>query len=254
MQKKVLADINAHALQQYPREACGLVLAMGRRQVYLPCNNSASGDGAEQFRISAEQYAAAEDQGKVLAVVHSHPNHTAVASEADRVTCEGSGLPWHIVSVMPGPDDQPVVADLQTIKPVGYKAPLIGREFHHGVLDCYALIRDWYAQEKGITLPDFPRTDGWWERGEDLYMRQFGEAGFTVVPGGIDAVQPGDVILMQYRSPDNANHGGIYLGDVPGIGRSIMLHHLYGRLSERVVYGGYWAEITRAVLRHRELM
>jgi hypothetical protein len=32
-----------------------------------------------------------------------------------------------------------------------------------------------------------------------------------------------------------------------------MLHHLYGRLSERVVYGGHWQEITRAVLRHKDM-
>ena len=30
-----------------------------------------------------------------------------------------------------------------------------------------------------------------------------------------------------------------------------MLHHLYGRDSERVVYGGFWRESTRAVLRYQ---
>ena len=32
-----------------------------------------------------------------------------------------------------------------------------------------------------------------------------------------------------------------------------MLHHLYGRLSERVVYGGYWQDVTCAIVRHKDL-
>jgi hypothetical protein len=33
-----------------------------------------------------------------------------------------------------------------------------------------------------------------------------------------------------------------------------MLHHAYGYLSERVPYGGYWAQITRKIIRHKELL
>ncbi|MEG1734013.1 MAG: phage tail protein, partial [Comamonas sp.] len=56
-----------------------------------------------------------------------------------------------------------------------------------------------------------------------------------------------------------ANHAGIYLGsgtlaEAPGLHPvpNAMLQHLYGRLSERVVYGGYWQECTRAVVRHKD--
>jgi hypothetical protein len=54
------------------------------------------------------------------------------------------------------------------------------------------------------------------------------------------------MILMQIRSPVT-NHAGIYLGD------GQMLHHLHGRLSETVPYGGMWAERTRCIVRHREV-
>ncbi len=233
MNAETLAAVRAHAQEDYPREACGLIVVVKGRERYVPCRNLAA--GSEHFLLPAEDYAAAEDMGEVIAVVHSHPDAPATPSEADRVACEASGLPWHIVS---WPAD-----DLRTITPSGYQAPLVGREFAHGVLDCYTLVRDWYQRERGITLPDFPRRDDWWQHGEDLYMRHYAEAGFVAVSQD-QPEQAGDVILMQLRSPV-PNHAGVYLGD------GTMLHHLHGRLSSRDVYGGYWQEITRCVLRYQ---
>jgi len=112
------------------------------------------------------------------------------------------------------------------------------------VLDCYSLIRDWYAQERGIDLPDFTRFDEWWKRGENLYLDNFAGAGFHVVePADMNL---GDVLLMQVASPV-PNHAAIYLGD------GLILHHLQGRLSSRDVYGGYWQKITTHTLRHQLL-
>lgn len=233
MRKKTLEAIQRHAAADYPREACGLVVVVKGRERYVPCRNAAA--GTEHFILPAEDYAAAEDLGEVVAVVHSHPDAPAAPSQADLVSCEASGLPWHILSWP--------AEDLRTIEPSGYRAPLVGRQFAHGVLDCYTLIRDWYQREPGITLPEFQRRDDWWKHGEDLYMQHYGEAGFVAVsqdqPG-----QVGDVILMQLRAPV-PNHAGVYLGD------GLMLHHLHGRLSSRDVFGGYWQEITRCILRYR---
>ena len=55
-----------------------------------------------------------------------------------------------------------------------------------------------------------------------------------------------DVILMQIRSQNGVpNHAAIYLGD------GLILHHLHGRLSSRDIYGGYWQEVTRHILRYK---
>ncbi|RBL82975.1 phage tail protein, partial [Streptomyces cavourensis] len=71
-----------------------------------------------------------------------------------------------------------------------------------------------------------------------------------------ETMAPGDVVIMQVRS-DRANHAGVFIGaeplaEAPGLFPlpDAMLHHLYGRDSERVVYGGFWREATRVVLRH----
>lgn len=228
-----LAEITAHALAESPREACGLVVVRKGRARYVPCKNRAT-TPRDQFALDPDDYTRAEAAGEVVAVVHSHPTGSAMASPADRVGCESSGLPWFILN--------PHSGQHHYLTPSGYVAPLIGRPFCFGVLDCYALIRDWYAQDRQIALPDFPRRDGFWLRGENIYLDGFPQAGFVAIP--LAEAQHGDVVLMQIASP-LPNHGGILLGD------GTLLHHTPGRLSSRDVYGGYWRKVTTHCLRYR---
>lgn len=240
--EQTFAAVRAHAEAVYPHEACGLVVNSPAGQIYRPCTNRAS-TPSEHFRISAEDFAAAEDVGSVLAVVHSHPDAPATPSDADRVQCEASELPWVIVSVGAVDGRPECGGEVISIKPCGYVAPLVGRQFAHGVLDCYTLVRDFYARELGITLADYERVDDWWNQGGDLYsVERLNAEGFEEVSGEL---RRGDLIVMQVRAPV-PNHAGVYLGD------GQMIHHLYGRLSERVPYGGYWRNATRLQLRHRE--
>lgn len=242
MKPRTQQAIHAHALEAYPREACGVIVVRRGRERYVPCQNLAAMPD-EHFVLSPRDLAAAEDQGEVTAIVHSHPDMPARPSEADRVGCERSELPWVIVSVMPGVSG-PAVVDTQVIEPSGYEAPLVGRTWAHGVLDCWALCRDWYARERGVLLPDPPRADGWWDDGaSDLYGdASMAAAGFRKVD--LAGIAPGDLILMQIRSKNLVpNHAAIYIGD------GHILHHMHGRLSSRDVYGGYWQEVTRSVWR-----
>jgi len=251
-------SVERHALADYPRECCGLVVAAGSKPRYVPCRNVAE-DGRD-FRLPAEDYAAAEEQGQVLAVVHSHIDRDAQPSEADKVSCEATGLPWHIVAVgQDAGEDAPTVRDWYSFVPSGYRAPLVGRSFHHGTLDCYGLVRDFYARELAIELPDFERPDDWWEKPDtgELYLDNFEVAGFVRAS---DGPRYGDVILMQYRS-ERTNHAGVYLGDAalrtqPDLHfiPDALLHHAMPRLSERVLYAGYWQDITRMVVRHKKLL
>lgn len=230
-----------HALDEYPRESCGLLIVERGRHVYVPCANLAK-DGDVQFHMNPADYAAAEARGEVLAVIHSHPDVAAAPSAADRVMCEASALPWHIVAVHKDVDTvRPVAA--ASVEPCGYKLPLLGRPFVHGLIDCYSLIKDYYSQELGIELPHFDREDNWWNNGQDLYVEHFRDAGFDLAAG---PMQPHDVVLMQIRSP-KTNHGGVYIGD------TMIMHHMYGRLSSRDIYGGYLREATRMIVRHKDL-
>ncbi|WOD19846.1 C40 family peptidase [Paraburkholderia kirstenboschensis] len=246
MNEQTKNAIAEHALAEYPRECCGLILLVHGVEFYAPCRNIA-GTPSEHFVMSPEDYAAAEDRGTIVAVVHSHPGAAARPSVADRAMCEKSGVDkWVIVSLGVQADGSIAVDDWCEFSPDGYVPPLLGREFVHGSVDCYSLIRDWYRLERGVDLPDFERPDAWWDDGKsNLYLDNFAKAGFTNV-GQEAELLAGDVVLMQIRSRNGVpNHAGVYLGD------NVLLHHMYGQLSRRTVWGGMWAHCLRTVLRYK---
>ena len=251
MNKFTERDIRAHAVRDYPRESCGLIVAIGKREKYIACPNIApnkkSGAPADYFRMPAEAYADAEEIGDVIAVVHSHPDMPAMPTHADLDACEASKLPWTIVHVSKNDAGEVVTGDIHSFAPSGYVTPILGVPFTHGVHDCYSLAQRWYKQEWGVILPHFEREDMWWTDGvQNLYLENYKSAGFVEVPGGVFDLQVGDAILMQIHSKEFPNHCGVYIDG----GYQWMVHHMYGQLSCRAVYGGQWLEATRMVLRY----
>lgn len=222
-----------HARLVYPQEACGLVVIRRGFKRYVPTENSAK-KPTKDFRISETEYWRASALGEVCEVVHSHPDADAYLSPQDSLMHKASGEAWTVIGLPDGPEGEATVLHVEAAGP----QPLIGRIFLHAINDCYSLIRDFYQQERSVTLPDFEREDQWWLKGYDLYEQNFRLAGFMPV----ETPEDGDVILMQIRSPV-PNHAGIYLnGD--------LLHHQPGRLSGRDCYGSYYRECTRRYLRY----
>lgn len=232
MNKTLRADIAAHAKAEHPREACGLIVNIGGTLRYVACKNIAA-SARENFILCPKDYALCARMGEICAVVHSHPDSRPEPSQADLVACEASGLPWHIYAY---PLDQ-----WGYCAPSGYEAPLLGRPFVHGVLDCYAAVRDCLKKDKGVLIPDFDRRDNWWKDGQNLYVENFEKAGFRRIID--EPIKPYDCFLMQILSKV-PNHAAVYLGG------DIIYHHLYNRLSAREVYGGYYRKHTTHILRH----
>jgi proteasome lid subunit RPN8/RPN11 len=234
---KIVAEVLAHAGRETPAECCGVAVVRRGRLRYVPCRNRAK---LAEFQIAPEDWAAAEDMGEVVAVCHSHVNAPPVPSLADRAMCEQTGLPWLIVNWPTGA--------YQIIMPEGFKAPLIGRPFVHGVHDCYSLARDYYRETLALDLPDVPREEEWWLHGGDLYRQHFEAAGFVMIGDGTcKDIRAHDGLLMQVASPV-PNHAGVITAE------GLLLQHCYCRLSSRDVYGGYWRKVTTHVLRHRSLL
>lgn len=229
----IINEIKEHASKEYPRESCGLVIIFKGKYKYIACKNLAT--QGNNFLLDPEDYAKAEDMGSIVKVVHSHPNLPPTPSQADLVGCEASGIPWIIVNWP--------VGSIYEFKPTNYKAPLIGREFSHGVLDCYTLIRDYYIEKLNIDLGYFFREEKWWDKGKNLYLDNAESSNFVVVP----EPKLHDILLMQIGSAV-PNHAAIWLGD------GTILHHQTGRLSSIDVYGGWYRKVTTHRFRHRSLL
>lgn len=235
MREKTIQAIVAHAAEVYPAECCGVVAQKSRVERYFPCRNIAE-NPTEQFHLSPEDYIAAEEWGTVTGIVHSHPDATTQPSELDKAQCDAMAIPWHIVSYPEG--------DLRTVMPRG-ELPLVGRAFVLGHTDCWGLVMSYFRQTHGIVLNDYRVDYPWWESGrENLYLDNWYECGFREFSG---PSQSGDMVIMQVSAPV-ANHAGILLEG------NMLLHHMYGMLSQRVPYGGYWKDRTVKIVRHNLLL
>lgn len=260
LKASTIKQILKHAENGYPAEVCGVVvITHAGKEVYIACDNIASSK-TEEFYLCPDSYAYAEDQGTVVGIVHSHPDATTRPSSHDIavmtknyevqliVDPESAPVPWHIVS-WPEGDYRQIVPEITS--------GLLDRPFVHGVWDCWATCEAYYNKYHGITFPKYQREDRWWENKESVsfYEEFHREAGFYEV----DTPEPGDMIVMQIGRSYHPNHAGIYLGDVSEFegrelfGQTLMLHHMYDKLSDVVVYGGQWQQRTRMILRHREV-
>ena len=235
MRAEIIEAIRTHAAAVYPDECCGLVVQSGEVEKYYPCRNLAT-QPTEQFVLSPEDYASAEDLGTVVGIVHSHPDATTRPSKLDEAMCDESNLPWHILSWPDG--------DFRTITPRG-ELPLLERPFVLGHSDCWGLVMSYFRQTHGIELIDFRVDYPWWEDSypDNFYEDNWYRAGFREFLG---VPQVGDLVMMQIQSK-KWNHSGVILEG------NMLLHHLYGRLSNRTPYGGYWRERTMKIVRHKDL-
>jgi len=216
-----------HAKEQDPKESVGLLLNVKGKQRYYSCKNLAITDH-QCFILDPEDYVKADNTGEIVAIIHSHPVTPPTPSQADKVSCEQSGLPWYIVN--------PKTEQWGYLEPSGYKAPLMGRQWVWGITDCWSLVRDWYKEEKNIVLKDYVRpTTPEIFLENPLFEKYALETGFRELKN-TEKSENGDVLLMSILHP-TLNHVALFFnGDV--------IHHLTDRLSCREPYSEWLLKCT----------
>tara|TARA_R100000353_G_scaffold106608_1_gene76727 strand:+ start:1295 stop:2002 length:708 start_codon:yes stop_codon:yes gene_type:complete len=220
-------DALAHAKNEDPKESCGLLLNIKGKEKYYPCNNL-SMTQHQCFIIDPIDYVKADNLGEIIAIVHSHPTTPPTPSQADRISCEHSNLPWYIVN--------PKTEQWADLKPEGYKPELCGRPWVWGITDCWSLVRDYYKQEKNIELIDYERSMTPQEFLKNpLFEKYAKDTGFREL-GNDEALKKGDVLLMSILHP-TLNHVAIFLDDM-------VLHHLADRLSCKEPYSEWLLKCT----------
>ncbi|QIM62999.1 hypothetical protein A1D29_06680 [Pasteurellaceae bacterium Orientalotternb1] len=159
-----------------PNEACGFVVLgyQNSEPQFLPSENVA-GDPEHFFEIAPDDFIRAEQQGEIVAVVHSHP-HSATSrgemrlSVADRQMQDLLQLDFWLVCN----------GDLQDFPVI---RPLVGREFVNQSQDCRVLCLDAYMLA-GLDIDQsaLRYAFNWFEQGENLYEQRLRKAGFEPLP------------------------------------------------------------------------
>ena len=226
-------DALLHAKEQDPKESCGLLLNIRGKEKYFPCQNLAI-TAHQCFIMNPEDFVKGDELGEIIGIVHSHPITPPIASEADKISCEDSNLPWYIVN--------PKTETWGYYEPCGFKPPLLGRTWVWGITDCLSLVEDWYSQEKGISFKKATRPLTPQIFHENPQSEEDGDFNNYLISAGFRALMPneklknGDVLAMSILGK-GLNHVGIFLdGDV--------LHHLGDRLSCREPYNPWLLKCT----------
>jgi len=224
---ELLATAVADARLCTPREAAAVLVEIAGAPCYWPCQNLAAGNAHVNF--APVSLAAAEDAGRLLGYVHSHSGSTE-PSGTDLSNCQATQLPWWIVNP---------AGRWRRLDPSS--RPLLGRQYAFGVDDCWSIVRNWYAQNRALALPDFVREPHFWESGFEPHLAHMEAAGF--VPVAFDSLREGDALLFRMAAK-TITHCAVYLGG------GWMLHHAEGHLSRRELLDRKWMKRLAAVVRH----
>ena len=224
-----------YAKEQAPEEACGLLAIIKGKETFWPCKNLAEGKH-EFFILDPDDWAECEDTGEIIGVIHSHPVGAAIASEADKASCEHIGFPYYIYSINQD--------HWLCIEPTGWKAPtLIGRKFIWGKYDCWSIVTDWFKETKDINIKYWKRP----KRIKDFINNPEFEFALPklnfVRQSNNKNIQVGDVLLFQSVT-GNLDHVAVYIGD------NMILNHNIRALSCRELFDLKYQQALRGVYRY----
>ena len=145
--KKVEDLILYQADSDYPIEMCGVISDTSYNGNWFFAIRNVAENPYETFVIQPEGLETASKYGKIIAVVHSHPNGEPFLSGADRQMQIQTGLPWILA-------------------------------------DCGALIRDAFML-MGVDLPDHERGDIDDDAEHEYLRKHFERVGFVRVSDGL---------------------------------------------------------------------
>jgi proteasome lid subunit RPN8/RPN11 len=216
--------------QKYPEEICGFLTNKG----LMPIENTSS-EPLHFAAIDPKSYALAEEEG-IIFLYHSHAKEPNF-SKLDVDACKKLNIPFVLYCVE---SDKFTIAN-----PNG--GDYIGRDWVYGINDCFALIRDWYRQERGVILDDFARCEVGETRREDwnVFCESFEGQGFTRLSANGIKFQAGDVLLMQIAAP-NPNHLGLIFDSE----KQEFMHHCLDRQSSIEPLGNFSERHTVGILRY----
>ena len=212
-----IAAMQDHAETAWPEESLGVLVRSGDetgfvrgRLRYRPLQNVAP-DPRAGFEGEPGSLAGAE------AVVHSHPSGAAWPSRSDLESQAAAGVPYGVVPVTVSKEGRRLAGEPFWWPDRG--RAYVGRPYRHGVTDCFTLVRDWSARERGVELPPVAYEWGWHESEPELDFYGVWRRRLGWVRVESAAARPGDLVLLAMAGSRVANHAGVLLEG------GLLLHH-----------------------------
>jgi proteasome lid subunit RPN8/RPN11 len=229
---EVVDAIKAHAMAEYPRESCGIVVG----DQYVPCENIHP-EPLKAFRIDPDITDPLTVAGTLQAIVHSHPDGPNFASEADQQGQIDMDIPWGIVPVIGNQADAVVACDILWWGDSLPVAPLERRMFIWGIFHCYELYRHWMKLNRGVLPPTFACPHDFIERNINFFTDHIEASGhINLGKPDICDLQVGDILIGKLYGK-HPNHCGVYVGD------DMILHHPAGGASGYTELLRWWPKV-----------
>lgn len=235
----ILDAIRNHSNDEFPSECCGLILKTSSgKQFVIRCQNSAK-NPLNEFSISEQETAYCLQYGEIDLSYHSHPN-TCKISLHDKIICNQSKIPMIVYFCRNN--------QFEIYKPNPAHKEYLYRNFEIGKNDCFTLVRDFYSQEFGVEISNYPRVEKWYNKYPNLIEDNFRKEGFfkswTGSVKDLTALNNGDVILMNIIGQKNPVHMAVYVGN------DLIMHHPRNSLSCIEKFDKKFKRMTKYIVRH----
>lgn len=223
-------QIKEHALREYPKECCGLIISSGDKLLTYSCKNISS-NPLIHFELSPLDYIRAYDQGKnkIIGVYHSQENDNLSSLDI----LNSTNHKYYSIVYSYKNDRFFEITD----KHFKYKKYL-GKEFYIGKQDCFSLIQEFYKNEYNIIINDYKRNDDWYTINPNIIIENYKKEGFIETTK--ENLQEGDIILFRFK------HFGIYLNN------NLLLHHRRSTFSTIEMLNKFWFDLITNCYRYNE--
>ena len=231
--------IRGHALEEYPRECCGLVVSTNEgAHEFLRCQNISSAP-EKHFAISPVDYVKASARGEIIGTYHSHPEDSEAFSEFDKFNSEIHKLTYILYCLKKN--------IFLEYNPDCEFNQYIGRQFKIGKTDCFSLVKDFFAVELKIKLNNYLhlRAEGWRDNLEELFDKNYMNEGFVKVDGEHKKY---DCHLFKYKNKSASQHMAVNLGG------NLMLHQPLNGPSRIEELTEKHKKFINYTIRHKDLL
>tara|TARA_R100000664_G_C2757250_1_gene145403 strand:+ start:1888 stop:2625 length:738 start_codon:yes stop_codon:yes gene_type:complete len=215
LETTIKQSIREHALEEKPKECCGLLIERKAVKEIYPCRNS-SEQPTQHFSINPSDYVKASARGKIKAVYHSHNSGNEKFSVNDMFNSRAHKLNYILYNT--------VKNSFSFFDFKKNKTFLYNRIFKIGKSDCYTIVKEYY-EELGIKLEgENTLGDDWYKKNPNLIAELFKlnetnpDLPILELPPNSE-LKEHDVIVFEFIKGAGPNHVAVYLGD------GNMIHH-----------------------------